>query len=194
MDGLLPAVEIQADRRAVRPQAGYPVYPLLERRYGVGICSIEQDIGACALPKTIAKQLSTSASAPALRVIHRMVAEGGEVFCCTVSLYPADRFRYAQARKRSEQGSGREYCACAMAVPAAPSAASLLTMAARCRLQIPRPSAVSRNNRMCFRSPTALHAQGCSQSLRETSDAKHSRSPYAVIHLDAPQNGRPVPK
>lgn len=60
----------------------------------MSISSIEQDTGACALPKTITKQLSTSASASALRVIHPMVAEGGEVLYCTVSLYPADRFRY----------------------------------------------------------------------------------------------------
>jgi DNA-binding GntR family transcriptional regulator len=79
-----------------------PVYPLLERRYGVGISSIEQDIGACSLPKLIAQRLSTRAGAPALRVIHRMVADEGEVLYCTVSLYPADRFRYVQALKRTE--------------------------------------------------------------------------------------------
>ena len=79
-----------------------PVYPLLEQRYGVGISSIEQDIGACALPKLIAQRLSSRAGAPALRVIHRMVADEGEVLYCTVSLYPADRFRYVQALKRTE--------------------------------------------------------------------------------------------
>ena len=79
-----------------------PVYPLLEKRFGVSIATIEQDIGACPLPKAVARELSTKANVPALRVIHRMVSDEGDVLYCTVSLYPADRFRYVQALKRTE--------------------------------------------------------------------------------------------
>jgi len=79
-----------------------PVYPLLERRYGVAIARIEQDIGACLLPAKVAKALSARAGAPALRVIHRMVSERDGPIYCTISLYPADRFRYVQALQRTD--------------------------------------------------------------------------------------------
>jgi len=78
-----------------------PVYPLLERRYGAAIERMEQDIGACAMPAAIARRLSTPAASPALRVIHRMVSAVDGTLYCTISLYPADRFRYVQALRRT---------------------------------------------------------------------------------------------
>lgn len=78
-----------------------PVYPLLERRYGAAIERMEQDIGACAMPAAIARRLSTPAASPALRVIHRMVSAADGTLYCTISLYPADRFRYVQALRRT---------------------------------------------------------------------------------------------
>jgi GntR family transcriptional regulator len=79
-----------------------PVYPLIERRYKVTIARIEQDIGACAMPAAIARRLSAEPGSPTLRVIHRMVSARDGMLYCTVSLYPADRFRYVQALKRAE--------------------------------------------------------------------------------------------
>ena len=78
-----------------------PVYPLLERRHGVAIERMEQDIGACAMPAAIARRLATRAGSPALRVIHRMVSADAGTLYCTISLYPADRFRYVQALRRT---------------------------------------------------------------------------------------------
>jgi GntR family transcriptional regulator len=78
-----------------------PVYPLLERRHGVAIERMEQDIGACAMPASIARRLATAAGSPALRVIHRMVSADAGTLYCTISLYPADRFRYVQALRRT---------------------------------------------------------------------------------------------
>lgn len=78
-----------------------PVYPLLERRFKVSIARIEQDIGACLMPAGIARRLATRAGSAALRVIHRMLSAKDGTLYCTVSLYPADRFRYVQALKRA---------------------------------------------------------------------------------------------
>lgn len=73
-----------------------PVYPLLEKRFKVSIESIEQEIGACQLDRKIAGAVSAKAGAAALRVIHRLLAAGGGALYCTVSVYPAERFRYVQ--------------------------------------------------------------------------------------------------
>jgi DNA-binding GntR family transcriptional regulator len=90
--------------RAVVPQFGKrvgPIYPLLERRYGIAIARIEQDIGACLLREPVAGLLVAKPRTPALRVIHRMVDAAGTPIYCTVSTYPAERFRYVQTMTRS---------------------------------------------------------------------------------------------
>jgi DNA-binding GntR family transcriptional regulator len=96
---------LQPRFRAVLSQIGKkpgPVYPILERRYKVSIASIEQDIGACLLSRQIATAVSSKAGSAALRVIHRMASEADGVLYCTVSVYPADRFRYVQTLKRKD--------------------------------------------------------------------------------------------
>jgi DNA-binding GntR family transcriptional regulator len=90
--------------RAVIAQFGKrvgPIYPLLERKYGMAIARIEQDIGACLLREPMAGLLSAKPRAPALRVIHRMVDAEGLPIYCTISVYPAERFRYVQVMTRS---------------------------------------------------------------------------------------------
>ncbi|MCX7143689.1 MAG: GntR family transcriptional regulator [Proteobacteria bacterium] len=96
---------LQPRFRSVVAQIGKrpgPVYPLIERKFKVSIARIEQDIGACLMPPSLAKRLSTGTDSAALRVIHRMVSAKDGTLYCTVSLYPADRFRYVQALKRAE--------------------------------------------------------------------------------------------
>jgi GntR family transcriptional regulator len=78
-----------------------PIYPLLEARYGVQIDRIEQDIGASTLPAAVARAISAKSGGPALRVIHRLISLNAGTVYCTVSLYPADRFRYVQALQRA---------------------------------------------------------------------------------------------
>jgi GntR family transcriptional regulator len=90
--------------RAVVPQFGKrvgPIYPLLERKYGIAIARMEQDIGACLLRQPMADLLSAKPRTAALRVIHRMVDAAGAPIYCTVSVYPAERFRYVQVMTRS---------------------------------------------------------------------------------------------
>jgi len=78
-----------------------PVYPLLVERFGVEIDDIEQDIGAAALPPAIARRIAAQPQSPALRVIHRFVSRTEGILYCTISLYPADRFRYVQKLRGS---------------------------------------------------------------------------------------------
>ena len=89
--------------RAVVPQFGKrvgPIYPLLERRYGLAIARIEQDIGACLLRQPIA---ACSWRSRAARATGDPSDGGGRAaLYCTVSVYPAERFRYVQTLKRKD--------------------------------------------------------------------------------------------
>lgn len=90
--------------KAVVPQIGSkpgPVYALLAQRFGVSFDDIEQEIGAAELPADIAEVLDARPLMPALRVVHRFVSRAEGTLYCTVSLYPADRFRYAQKLRSS---------------------------------------------------------------------------------------------
>ncbi|MGD9943741.1 MAG: GntR family transcriptional regulator [Burkholderiaceae bacterium] len=82
-----------------------PVYPLLIERFGVSIDDIEQDIGAIELPPDIAKSVAAKSKSAALRVIHRFVSRSDGILYCTISLYPADRFRYVQKLRGTARGS-----------------------------------------------------------------------------------------
>lgn len=77
-----------------------PVYPILEAEHGVVIDAVQQDLGACAMPADVAGRLGVKAGSPALRVIHRFCDPAGAPHYCTISVYPADRFRYTQTVKR----------------------------------------------------------------------------------------------
>lgn len=78
-----------------------PIYELLAKRFNVSIDDIEQEIGATELPADIAATLDARALMPALRVLHRFISRADGLLYCTVSLYPADRFRYAQKLRSS---------------------------------------------------------------------------------------------
>jgi DNA-binding GntR family transcriptional regulator len=84
-----------------------PVYPLIVERFGVRIDDIEQEIGATELPPDIASAVEARSRSPALRVIHRFLSRSEGILYCTVSLYPADRFRYVQKLR----GTGRAQAA-----------------------------------------------------------------------------------
>ena len=77
-----------------------PVYSLIEKAHGESITQIAQDIGACLLPNKMAGILDSPAGGPALRVIHRFCGKDNRTLYATVSLYPADRFRYFQKLRR----------------------------------------------------------------------------------------------
>jgi len=53
------------------------------------------------LSPAMARTLAAKSNTAALRVIHRMVSADTGALYCTVSIYPAERFRYVQALKRS---------------------------------------------------------------------------------------------
>ena len=77
-----------------------PVYSLIEKSHRESITKIAQDIGACLLPKNMADMLDAPAGGPALRVIHRFCGEDDRTLYATISVYPADRFRYVQELRR----------------------------------------------------------------------------------------------
>ena len=94
---------LRPEFRRIVPKIGLkpgPVYSLIEKAHGESITQIAQDIGACMLPKGMARMLDAPARGPALRVIHRFCGQGSRTLYATISVYPADRFRYVQKLRR----------------------------------------------------------------------------------------------
>tara|TARA_R110002167_G_scaffold95240_1_gene253763 strand:- start:897 stop:1616 length:720 start_codon:yes stop_codon:yes gene_type:complete len=71
------------------------VYRQLERRYGLRIAEIEQDIAAVNLDSRTAALLSSTPDAPALRIVRRYHFQGHGPLEVAVSHHPGDRFTYA---------------------------------------------------------------------------------------------------
>jgi DNA-binding GntR family transcriptional regulator len=94
---------LRPEFRSIVPKIGIkpgPVYSLIEKMHGESITQIAQDIGACMLPKDMAEILNSPARGPALRVIHRFCGQDNRTLYATISVYPADRFRYVQKLRR----------------------------------------------------------------------------------------------
>lgn len=70
------------------------VYRQLERRYGLAIAEVEQEITAVSLEPRIARLLSDEPGAPGLRIVRRYHFQGHGMLEIAVSHHPADRFAY----------------------------------------------------------------------------------------------------
>ena len=90
---------------AVRDELGdgtVAVHTLLERRFGLRVEALEQEISAVALGAEPAAQLDAPAGTPGLLVLRRYFAEGRRLFEAAFSLYPGDRFTFKSHLSRSE--------------------------------------------------------------------------------------------
>jgi DNA-binding GntR family transcriptional regulator len=77
-----------------------PLFVQFEKRYGEHIEEIEQQITAIGLPPELAKLLQAQGNAPALSTLRRYFGRDGRILFVTVSIHPADRFRYEQRLRR----------------------------------------------------------------------------------------------
>lgn len=76
---------------------------LIEERYGRRIARIRQDIEAVTVPREYAEALRAEAGSPALRITRHYIDTADEVFEISVSLHPADRFKFSMEMTRSRE-------------------------------------------------------------------------------------------
>jgi GntR family transcriptional regulator len=72
-----------------------PVYSLIEERYGVKTEKVRQEISAVAVPDEAARALKVKAGSSGLAIVRQYVGAEDRVFEVTLSIYPANRFRYS---------------------------------------------------------------------------------------------------
>lgn len=102
-------VYIDTEYGGVMSQIGrhrVPIYALIEQRYGIKTVKVKQDISAVAIPKEAARALRVTPGSSGLAILRHYVASDGRVFEVTMSVYPANRFRYS-VELRLEYGNGR---------------------------------------------------------------------------------------
>ena len=72
-----------------------PVYSLVEERYGIKTEKVRQEIGAVAIPEEAARALKVKPGSSGLSLVRHYFGPEERVFEVTLSIYPADRFRYS---------------------------------------------------------------------------------------------------
>lgn len=76
---------------------------LIEERYGRRIARIRQDIEAVQIPRERSEDLGAEAGSPALRITRNYLDAADQVFEISVSLHPADRFKFSMDLNRSKE-------------------------------------------------------------------------------------------
>jgi GntR family transcriptional regulator len=89
IDARYDAVAADVGKRTV------PIYSLIEERYGVRTHKVRQEISAMAIPAEAAATLKVKPGSSGLAILRHYVGADDRVFEVTMSIYPADRFRYS---------------------------------------------------------------------------------------------------
>jgi GntR family transcriptional regulator len=71
-----------------------PIFSLIEKRYGVKVQRIRQEISAVPVSAEIATPLRVAARSVGLQVVREYLSTQSEVFEVTLSVHPADRYHY----------------------------------------------------------------------------------------------------
>lgn len=82
------------------------IYPLIERRFGVEVADVAQEIGALPMPAEAARALGLSRKTWAVRVVRRYRDGEGRLILASVNFHPAERFSYTMHLKREGRGFG----------------------------------------------------------------------------------------
>lgn len=92
-----------ADVLSLIDKSKQPVFSLIERRHGVKIAEVRQQIIAVNLAAAIARRLKARAGAPALEITRQYRDAQDRIAMASVGLYPSDRFSH-NATFRIQQG------------------------------------------------------------------------------------------
>jgi GntR family transcriptional regulator len=71
-----------------------PIYSLVERRFGVTTRTVRQEIAAVKIDEEVSTLLRVARGSVGLSVERRYLSSEGEVFEASLSIHPADRYRY----------------------------------------------------------------------------------------------------
>jgi DNA-binding GntR family transcriptional regulator len=71
-----------------------PLYARVERRYGIEAMTVRQEIAAVSIEGGVALALRTAPSSVGLSVLRQYLSTEQEVFEVSLSVHPADRYRY----------------------------------------------------------------------------------------------------
>jgi DNA-binding GntR family transcriptional regulator len=72
----------------------FPVYSLVERRFGIKAMTVRQEISAVAIRADVASHLHVKSGSPGLQIVRRYISTKDEEFEVAISIHPADRFQY----------------------------------------------------------------------------------------------------
>jgi DNA-binding GntR family transcriptional regulator len=89
IDARYDAVAAEIGKRTV------PIYSLIEQRYGVTTEKVRQEVSAMAIPAEAARALKVKSGSSGLAILRHYLDSDERVFEVTMSIYPADRFRYS---------------------------------------------------------------------------------------------------
>ncbi len=71
-----------------------PVFSLIERKYGEKVYSVQQEISAVLIDRTVAKHLKAVPGSPALSILRTYRGRGDTILQVSQAISPADRFTY----------------------------------------------------------------------------------------------------
>ena len=94
--------------RAIQGMSGAlrePVYTAIERQFNEVVTTVEQEIRAVGIPRTLAQPLQAKAGSPALWVCRKYRNRRGELIEVAVSIHPADRFSHTSILRREWAGA-----------------------------------------------------------------------------------------
>lgn len=80
------------------------VISLLERRFGVELGELQQDISPAVLPSDLARLLKVRASTPALRILRHYYDRDGHILQVSLGYYPEGRFSYNTRMRVNHHG------------------------------------------------------------------------------------------
>ncbi len=85
---------------AIQKSPGTLISSLIETKYGRRIAEVRQTIEAVGVSRAVASELRVDPGSPALKVVRHYVDQGGQVFEISVTIHPAERFRFSMRLKR----------------------------------------------------------------------------------------------
>lgn len=76
------------------------IYPLLEKRFGVSVADVEQEITAEPIGRAAARKMGVSSRLWAVRVVRRYLGGDGKLLIVSINHHPGDRFSYTMHLRR----------------------------------------------------------------------------------------------
>jgi GntR family transcriptional regulator len=80
-----------------------PIFPLIEKYFGVRVLEVEQRVTACLMPAALAATLKVKAGTAAMNVRHSFRLTTGEIAEVAIGTHPASRFHHSMTMRRAKE-------------------------------------------------------------------------------------------